>query len=56
MFIGLVALSVIIGLLIFLLTDSTAYPRVTKVGEIMFWTGWLIFLASGEKVVAIFKP
>lgn len=40
----------IIGLLIFML--STKNPKVTKVGEIMFWTGLLVTLATWASHVA----
>lgn len=52
MVIGLVALSIIIGLLAYALSKD---PKIQEIGKIMFWTGWLVFLLNGDKIVALVK-
>ncbi len=52
MVIGLVALSIILGVLLYALSKD---PKVQEIGRILFWTGWLVFLLNGDKVVALIR-
>jgi len=48
------ALIALIGLFIFLVTANPPKPDLKKVGEIMFWTGLLVFLFQlGTGVIKI---